>query len=111
MSDLEEALERIVRRVVREEVRAALREVQLAGGGDLVALSKLPPGVEQAPVRAAVKRNELRTVKLGRQLLVRRDELAAWIESRRAALADAGGDELDQAMAQGRLRAVRGGRT
>ncbi len=112
MVGLKAALERIVRRVVREELRAALDErvlPRLAGGGEFVDLRSC--GVERDTVRAAIKGGQLRRYKVGRKVMVRRDELARFVESHRAVRADAAsGDEFDQMLAQRRLRAVPGGK-
>jgi len=71
-------------------------------------------GLPEATARKAVRSGELKASRIGRDLYVSRSDVERFIEARRidqgAKPANVEGDEVDQALARRRLRAVGGGR-
>lgn len=97
---LELALRDLLRDVIRDEVRAAIREelasvlaaAPVASGGTQEYLTTDEAAsmarVEPATIREWVRRGDLRRHQAGRELRVRRDELAAFLASGRRSEAE-----------------------
>lgn len=109
---LAEVERRRAKRIARELIQlgAVGRAAVTDPGSGWIGPRQAPPGVWPA-VRRAIREGELSGSRVGRQLLVRRADLDAWIEGQRPAVKPAGlADPVEQAIAAGRLRRVGGRR-
>ncbi|MEZ4375499.1 MAG: helix-turn-helix domain-containing protein [Polyangiaceae bacterium] len=102
----------LIRAAVRAEVRDAVHEAiaaHLTSGDQWLALRDV--GVSVKTLRQAIKSGALPARKVGRNLMVRRADVDAWMERRpfRAPTptAEPGADPLAAALAAGKLRVIK----
>jgi hypothetical protein len=103
--NIEEIIERVVRRVVREEVKAALVEQRNdAQSSEWVCVRSC--GIPPTTRKRLTKNGTLPVAKIGRDLHVKRSDVAKYFSSQMLATADGeAGDEFTRAL-RGRVRSA-----
>jgi hypothetical protein len=106
------SLDETLRQIVREELARAIAELR--------SLLVQPPSAEWVEIRRCgiayqtarrlVRARVIAASRVGRVLMVRAEDVRSYIESRRVGVREAGGDEVDAAIARKQLRLLGGQR-